>query len=240
MELMNSGKMVLKLLLFLLIYGFFTSCTEKKENVTGPVTSIDTIAYCLGMDMGIYLKNTQILMDGDTLNFDLIFRGLKDAMVGDPLFNDDYKFELLRHYFSEILPEKALLSSENFLDSVVNENPDIVISKDGLLYRIDESGNDTRPVSDSDFVTLMYEIKRKDGSVVESTYEYGGIPVDVSLESLLPGWREGLKLIGEGGAITLWLCPDLAFGREGNEKVGVNQALIIRTELIYVNSPVKK
>ncbi len=230
-----------KFFLALVLCGFLSSCINKKERVTVLVTSIDTVVYCLGLDMGNYLKNTQISMDEDTLDIDLIFRGIEDMMKEDPLFNEDYKFELLRHYFSDILPEKALVSSEKFLCNVITENPDIIKSKDGLLYRIDKAGDAARPVSDSDFVTLMYEIKRKDGSVAESTYEYGGIPVSsVPLESLLPGWREGIKLIGEGGSITLWLHPDLAYGREGNKIVGANQALIIKTELIEVKSQVKK
>ena len=38
--------------------------------------------------------------------------------------------------------------------------------------------------------------------------------VEFELGQVIPGWTEGLKLIGKGGKITLWIPAELAYGRQ--------------------------
>jgi FKBP-type peptidyl-prolyl cis-trans isomerase FkpA len=45
-----------------------------------------------------------------------------------------------------------------------------------------------------------------------------------------------MKLIGEGGQITLWIPADMAYGERGaGEDIGPNEALQFKVELIKVN-----
>ena len=60
-------------------------------------------------------------------------------------------------------------------------------------------------------------------------------PADFRLDAMIPGWKEGLQLIGEGGMIELEVPPDLAYGAIGKEpSMPPNATLHFRIELIEV------
>ena len=49
---------------------------------------------------------------------------------------------------------------------------------------------------------------------------------------MIPGWTEGLKLIGKGGKMTLWIPAELAYGQQGRGKyILPNSALKFEVEL---------
>lgn len=57
-------------------------------------------------------------------------------------------------------------------------------------------------------------------------------PVEFELGQVIPGWTEGLKLIGKGGKITLWIPAELAYGRQARGKyILPNSALKFEVEL---------
>ena len=56
--------------------------------------------------------------------------------------------------------------------------------------------------------------------------------VEFELGQVIPGWTEGLKLIGKGGKITLWIPAELAYGRQARGKyILPNSALKFEVEL---------
>ena len=60
------------------------------------------------------------------------------------------------------------------------------------------------------------------------------------LNRVIPGWTEGIKLVGKGGKITLWIPSELAYGVRGaGRDIGPNEALKFEVELIDVK-PFKK
>ena len=58
------------------------------------------------------------------------------------------------------------------------------------------------------------------------------------LDSLPAGLREGLKLLGSGGAVKLWVPAALAYGAEGDRTLGVgaNETLYYEAELLDVQA----
>mgnify|MGYP003289952401 CR=1 FL=1 len=108
-------------------------------------------------------------------------------------------------------------------------------SESGLLYRIDREGDGAQATLDTDVVLVNYEGKTADGNVFDSSYERNE-PISFPLNRVIKGWTEGMKLVGVGGQITLWIPAELGYGERGaGDNIGPNQALEFKVELLEVN-----
>ncbi len=59
--------------------------------------------------------------------------------------------------------------------------------------------------------------------------------VEFPLDRVIKGWTEGMKLVGKGGKIVLYIPSDLAYGSHGaGRAIGPNEALEFTVELIDV------
>jgi FKBP-type peptidyl-prolyl cis-trans isomerase len=72
------------------------------------------------------------------------------------------------------------------------------------------------------------------GEQFDSTYARGE-PAELALSDVIPGWAEGLKLIGEGGMIELEIPALLGYGRDGKPpRIPPNAKLHFIIELMEV------
>ncbi len=129
--------------------------------------------------------------------------------------------------------EEAKEASAEWL-SKIEKQKGVQKTESGLLYRIDRVGNDVFATADTDTVEVNYEGKTRDGKVFDSSYERGE-SISFALNRVIKGWTEGMKLVGEGGQITLWIPSDMAYGARGaGQDIGPNEALEFKVELIKV------
>lgn len=78
------------------------------------------------------------------------------------------------------------------------------------------------------------EQKNNQKSMLEQQLERTEI-IEFPLNAVIPGWTEGMKLVGEGGSITLWIPANLAYGPRGaGRDIGPNEALVFNVELVEV------
>lgn len=92
----------------------------------------------------------------------------------------------------------------------------------GLKYRILEEGPGAKPAAE-DTVRVHYRGWLPDESDPDSGPEfdssYGGEPVSFPLNQVIPGWTEGLQLVGAGGKIELEIPSELGYGEMGSQGV---------------------
>lgn len=83
----------------------------------------------------------------------------------------------------------------------------------GLYYRILRQGGRHKPKS-YDTVLADYRGWLDNGHTFDNSYEKGKT-AEFPLNGVVPGWTEGLQLLGEGGMIELEIPPRLGYGAQG-------------------------
>jgi FKBP-type peptidyl-prolyl cis-trans isomerase len=119
-----------------------------------------------------------------------------------------------------------------FIEQLVSSNAKIKKTDSGLYYEIIESGNENKPGPTSQ-VEVHYEGKLINGEVFDSSIKRGET-VTFGLNQVIPGWTEGLQLIGEGGKIKLYIPSNLAYGDRGNPSIPAGSTLIFDVQLISI------
>jgi FKBP-type peptidyl-prolyl cis-trans isomerase FkpA len=85
----------------------------------------------------------------------------------------------------------------------------------GLKYRIRRKSDGTRPTASST-VRVQYLGTLESGKVFDKSYGKPGGGAQFSLSGVIPGWTEGLQLVGEGGMIELEIPSALGYGGKGH------------------------
>ncbi len=86
-------------------------------------------------------------------------------------------------------------------------------TKSGLKYRVLRKSDKEKPTR-SDTVTVHYRGWLDNGTEFDSSYNRGEATT-FPLGQVVPGWTEGLQLVGEGGMIELEIPSNLGYGARG-------------------------
>ena len=86
-------------------------------------------------------------------------------------------------------------------------------TQSGIQYRILRNSEWKKPNA-KDSVTVHYRGWLDNGREFDSFY--GKPPFSTSLQQVVPGWTDGLQLVGAGGMIELWIPPKLGYGVRGS------------------------
>ncbi len=115
------------------------------------------------------------------------------------------------------------------------QKPDTVETASGLQYTVREEGAGKQP-DEWSTVEVNQRILLVDGTVIKDTYH--GVETDrFTIEEAIPGLKEGLSLMKEGGKTRFVVPPELAWGKRGaGSKIGPNAALIFDIRLEKVIS----
>ncbi len=111
--------------------------------------------------------------------------------------------------------------------------PGVQETSSGLQYKIINPGKGKGPKA-TDTVLVHYKGTLLDGKEFDSSYKRGE-PIEFPLNRVIPGWTEGVQLIGEGGKIQLFIPSNLAYGPRGaGGLIGPDEALIFEVELLDI------
>lgn len=114
-------------------------------------------------------------------------------------------------------------------------NGQATLTASGLAYELLSPGSERKPLA-TDRVRVHYTGRLLDGKVFDSSVERGE-PYETSLQQVIPGWTEGMQLVGEGGKIRLYVPPALAYGDYGSGDIPPGATLIFEVELLNILSP---
>lgn len=195
-------------------------------------TDTDSVAYVIGLNVGANL----LKMDS-TLNAAAVCKGIADYFAGRQSMTMEEAQTFYLRYVNYAVPEKIREQERRFLDDVTS-GQGFKSSESGLRYDVTRDGDLKRTIA-SDTARIAVRIKslRRDGGEIYSSYERGDT-LRTRLDSLPAGLREGLKLLGSGGAVKLWVPAALAYGAEGDRTLGVgaNETLYYEAELLDVQA----
>ncbi|MFM8892782.1 MAG: FKBP-type peptidyl-prolyl cis-trans isomerase [Planctomycetia bacterium] len=105
----------------------------------------------------------------------------------------------------------------------------------GLEYRMLRRGSGALPAP-TDEVTVRYHGWLDDGTVFDSSYDKNETP-SFRLSVVIPGWREGVRLVREGGMIELTISSRLGYGSRGIGKIPPKATLHFLVELVDTRKP---
>ena len=102
-------------------------------------------------------------------------------------------------------------------------------TEDGFLYRIVEQGNDEH-ATDDDYVFFYGILEDGQGEVIESIHQKGD-PAFGKVGDLAQEFAYGIKLIGKGGKIEMWIGFKLGYDEYEIGDIYGRQALHAESEL---------
>lgn len=210
----------------------------------------ELISAAFGYDMGVNLSKR-----GYPLHLIWLFQGLDDTHNGTARMDAKQVGDYLRNYFTVVVPANNLKASEVWLAEIESQS-DVRKTESGLLYKIVAAGDESvKATADTDIVRVHYKGTTRNGKVFDASRfanmpkerqemlkQYNpdnyaaDEPIEFPLNRVIKGWTEGMKLVGKGGKIMLWIHPDMAYGQRGaGNNIGPNEALCFEVELIDVN-----
>jgi len=204
---------------------------------------VDSVSYLLGVNFGSTMKQ----YDFGELNYAQVMQGIKDMAGSKGNYYDDGFFDQFRidpntmnDVINEFLTNRSVyVSMKNteegkaFLEANAKK-PGVQTTASGLQYKIIEPGNDVHPAA-TDTVSVNYEGRLIDGTVFDKNLSE---PVSFALNRVIPGWTEGLQLVGEGGKLQLVIPSELAYGESGQGQIKGNSVLIFDVETVAVHPAV--
>jgi FKBP-type peptidyl-prolyl cis-trans isomerase len=224
----------------LFVLAFFTESCAQKNKKSKPValeTKSDTISYIIGRDIATRLKSFY-----SDFNPEIMYRALKDEFNNEPslftpqetdslmaLFQDEMKANQETAAQGEL--QKNIAASGVFLSQ--NKTKEGVVElPSGLQYKVIFPGTGDNP-AETDSVTVHYKGMLIDSTVFDSSYDRG-TPATFKLGEVIPGWREGVKLMKPGAKYILYIPPQLGYGDNPVGPIPAGSILIFEVELLSV------
>lgn len=195
-------------------------------------------AYIIG-----YKSGEAAAQQAPKLNTESYMAGFQDAFAKKPAPMNEEEMKTVLTAFAKRLQDDALTkvrqegaakeaSNTAFL-TANGKKPGVTTTASGLQYEVISQGKGPKPAA-SDMVRVHYEGKLLDGTVFDSSISRGQ-PVEFPLNGVIPGWTEGVQLMGVGSKYRFTIPAKLAYGENGMPPaIPPNSVLQFEVELLDI------
>lgn len=232
------------------IQAAMADSTGKTEVFADP-TEKEIVSTILGADIAFSLESAPFEIEKTSL-----LCAINDAQ------NDSTRIDMMSaqnymmNYMTVVVPAENAAKSTEWLAKIEKEEEGVKKTASGIIYKIVNEGDmNVKATADSDVVKVLYTGTTRKGKVFDSnrwndlpeqrkqmikTYQPDQAdkdnPIEFPLNGVIKGWTEGMKLVGKGGRIILWIPAELAYKEMGaGQDIGPNEALCFDVELLDVN-----
>ena len=187
------------------------------------------ISYAFGNDIGY-----NIAQSGMPIQLVWIGEAMQNVRDNNAKMTEDEVNQYLQYYFMVKRPAENAEASKAWLEKTEKKSG-VKKTESGLLYKVTDAGDaSVMPKDPRDVVKVHYTGRTREGKVFDTSKFANRSkeqqemikkqrpddfdkdePVEFPLNRVIPGWTEGLQLVGKGGKITLWIPADLAYGARG-------------------------
>ncbi len=209
-----------------------TASAQKYFDKIKVSSSQDSICYSIG-----FVLAQNISKENLPINADLIGKAFKDVANNTSAIDKETASTILENFFAEReakQKEEQLKKGKEFFDKNAKE-PGVVTLDNGLQYKIIKQGKENGLMpTDSDAVHIYYEGKLIDGTVFDTSFD-SEEPTELTLDYIIPGLAQGLKMMKEVAEYIFYIPQDLAYGEYApSEEIPAYSPMIFDVELISV------
>jgi FKBP-type peptidyl-prolyl cis-trans isomerase len=215
----------------------------------------DSVSYLLGVNYGLMFTGNGFFDNMDQINMDELKKGIEDAFAaGQPEQSNPYmptkdsvwmkKFKInpydMNQLFNTYLGARQAYKAkfnEKMGEKFLAENAKksgVKVTESGLQYVLHAEGEGEK-VMPEDRVVVNYK-----GTLIDGTEFDANDGIEFGASQVIPGWTEGLGLLGKGGKATLYIPSKLAYGERAprGSKIQPNSTLIFEVEVVDIIKPV--
>ena len=220
------------------------ACNEKEQvkEAEAPTPTLDLstdkakFSYAIGYQFARTLKDNELLKDMD---LEAAIVAIKETVNGgEASMTEEEVVEAITAFQTRVQEEANALAEESAKQSTAfleeNKTQEGVITTDsGLQYKVITEGEGASPTEQSE-VEVHYKGTLIGGETFDSSHDRGQ-PATFPIGNVIPGFREGMMLMKEGGKSILYIPAALAYGKQAPPSIGPDQTLIFEVELLKVN-----
>ncbi|MFM7596328.1 MAG: FKBP-type peptidyl-prolyl cis-trans isomerase, partial [Flavobacteriales bacterium] len=124
--------------------------------------------------------------------------------------------------------------------SAIDKSEGLTQSVSGLMFVIQTPGEAYKGELGSKMSLHYRGTFLATGEKFDASYDRN-VPMDFNyqVQRMIPGFEEGLKLIGKGGKAKLYIPYRLAYGAQGNPRIPAYSDLVFEIEMVNLEPPMK-
>ena len=188
----------------------------------------------LSYALGLYFGSQSVIFED--LDVGLIASGIKDGYNEKEgvIFDQQTIGEIIISSQQQAVNEqkdKSSVASKEFLAENAKDERFTILDS-GVRYRVIEEGTGAIPEA-SDEVEVHYEGTLISGEVFDSSIQRNQTATFPVL-GVIEGWQEALQLMPVGSTWEVVIPSELAYGEQGNSRIGPNEVLIFQINLIDI------